>query len=99
MGTHGGWEGLVVKPGKAKAAAAAKAKSEKVKEEDTKGEQVIGTKTKKESMTAKKATEVNKRAEDKADTASKKRGPKKAQVAKDDPIEGTRRSKRIKVER
>ena len=98
MGTHGGWEGLVVKPGKAKAAAA-KAKSGKVKEEDTKGEQVIVNKTKKESMTAKKATVVNKRAEDKADTASKKRGPKKAQIAKDDAMEGTRRSKRIKVER
>ena len=96
LGTEGGWEGLVVKPGKAKA------KAVTAKDEAT-DEAVKNAPVKKGQ--AKKATVKKEAAEDaapeekKVAAKDKKRGSIKAEAIKEEPAEGTRRSKRTKVER
>jgi hypothetical protein len=95
LGTEGGWERLVVKPGKTKAKAA-EVKDEQKEEKVEKGSDKKGP--------AKKATVKKEAAEDegpevKVAPRSKKRVSTKAESIKEEPIEGTRRSKRFKVER
>jgi len=96
LGTQGGWRGLVIKPGKAKAKAA------KVKDEATDETVKKGPAAKKEKIkkaTVKKEAVGDEKPEEKIITASKKRDSIKAEVIKEEPTEGTRRSKRVKVER
>lgn len=85
LGTQGGWEGLVVKPKKAKAV---KVKEELEGETDKK---MLGKKEEVESEAAKEKKRVK----------SKKRDSKAADAdaVKEEPTEGTRRSKRVKAER
>jgi hypothetical protein len=93
LGTQGGWEGLVVKPGKAKTA---KAKDEPTDEKDEKGP---AKKEKPKKATVKKEAVEDDELEEKVAPKSKKRDSTKAEPIKEEPIEGTRRSKRVKVER
>jgi len=94
LGTKGEWEGLVVKPGKAKTA---KAKDEPADETVQKGP---AKKEKPKKATVKKeAAEDEEPEEKKVAVKSKKRVSTKAESIKEEPTEGTRRSKRIKVER
>jgi hypothetical protein len=93
LGTQGGWEGLVVKPGKAKTA---KAKDEPTDEKVEKGP---AKKEKPKKATVKKEAVEDKELEEKVAPKSKKRVSTKAEPIKEEPIEGKRRSKRIKVER
>jgi len=96
LGTQGGWEGLVIKPGKAKAKAA------KVKDEPTDETVKKGPAAKKEKIkkaTVKKEAIEDEKPEEKVAPKSKKRNSIKAEVIKEEPTEGTRRSKRVKDER
>jgi hypothetical protein len=95
LGTQGGWEGLVVKPGKAKAKAA-EVKDEQKDETVKKGP---AKKEKPKKATVKKEAVEDKELEEKVAPNSKKRVSTKAEPIKEEPIEGTRRSKRFKVER
>jgi hypothetical protein len=95
LGMEGGWEGLVVKPGKAKAKAA-KVKDEQKDETVKKGP---AKKEKPKKATVKKEAVEDEELEEKVAPKSKKRVSTKAEPIKEEPIEGTRRSKRIKVER
>jgi hypothetical protein len=96
LGTQGGWEGLVVKPGKAKAKAA-EVKDEQKEEKVEKGSDKKGPAKK---TTVKKEAAEDEELEEKKNTPkSKKRVSTKAEPIKEEPIEGTRRSKRVKVER
>jgi hypothetical protein len=95
LGTQGGWEGLVVKPGKAKAKAA-EVKDEQKEEKVEKGP---AKKEKPKKATVKKEAVEDEEPEEKVAPNSKKRVSTKAEPFKEEPIEGTRRSKRIKVER
>ena len=94
LGTNGGWEGLVVKPGKAKAKAA-EVKDEQNDETVKKGPVKKGQAKK---ATVKKEAVEDEKPEEKVVPKSKKRNSK-AEVIKEEPTEGTRRSKRVKVER
>jgi hypothetical protein len=85
LGMEGGWEGLVIKPGKAKAKAA-EVKDEPKDETGKKGQ-------------AKKEAAEDEEPEEKVVSKSKKRVSTKAEVIKEEPAEGTRRSKRVKLER
>jgi hypothetical protein len=93
LGTNGGWEGLVVKPGKARAA---KAKDEPTDETVKKGPAKKGPAKK---ATVKKEAAEDEEPEEKVAVKSKKRDSIKAEAIKEEPTEGTRRSKRVKVER
>jgi predicted RNA-binding protein with PUA-like domain len=90
LGTQGGWEGLVVKPGKAKTA--------KAKDEPT-DEKGPAKKENPKKATVKKEAVEDDELEEKVAPNSKKRVSTKAEPIKEEPIEGTRRSKRVKVER
>jgi hypothetical protein len=96
LGMEGGWEGLVVKPGKAKAKAA-EVKDEQKDETVKKGP---AKKEKPKKATVKKEAAEEEELEEKKNTPnSKKRVSTKAEPIKEEPTEGTRRSKRVKVER
>jgi predicted RNA-binding protein with PUA-like domain len=96
LGTQGGWEGLVVKPGKAKA----KAAEVKDKQKEEKVEKGSDKKGPAKKTTVKKEAAEDEELEEKKNTPkNKKRVSTKAEPIKEEPIEGTRRSKRIKVER
>lgn len=96
LGTEGRWEGLVVKPGKAKTKAAT-AKDEPTDEAVKKAPVKKGQA--KKATVKKEVTEDEKPEEQKVAVKTQKRGSIKAEAIKEEPAEGTRRSKRIKVER
>lgn len=107
LGNQGGWEGLVVKPKKTRVKA--EPKTENVKEgkgEDSVAEKKVKKASLKKETSVKKDPSVTGEAEvkkeetqaEEANTTPKKRGAKKVEATKEEPIEGTRRSKRVKVE-
>jgi hypothetical protein len=89
LGTQGGWEDLVVKPSKAKAKVATKSKAK------ANAEAEIGTSPEdqvKEKVLEKESKKTHKAEDKKATKAKAARPPTPT------PTEGTRRSKRVKVE-